>query len=89
MSAVDVLAVMDTVDACLHSLRMDSEVKAQHIARFTEARAAVAELIEVLEMYSLPNWTNEAYARFEFGDEAIDRELRRRAALARCKGEQA
>jgi predicted DNA-binding protein (UPF0278 family) len=43
---VDVLAGMDTVDACLHSLRMDAEVKAMHINRFTEVRTAVAELIQ-------------------------------------------
>lgn len=43
---VNVLAVLETTDACLHNMQADADAKALHIARLSEARAAVAELIE-------------------------------------------
>jgi hypothetical protein len=45
---VDVSAILDTVDACLHSLNMDADVKAMHIRRFTGARSAVADLMKLV-----------------------------------------
>lgn len=49
MSGVDVLsvtAVLETTDALLHQLQMDPEVKAMHIARFAEVRAALLAVVE-------------------------------------------
>ena len=50
--------------------------------------AAVPELLEVLNQYALP-FTDEKEARAEFGDLAVDRELVRRAAIAKATGEAA
>ncbi len=45
MNAGAVLATMETVDACLHSLNMDADTKAMHITRFSEARAFFSEMM--------------------------------------------
>lgn len=60
MSApVDVLAVMDTIDVCLHQLQMDPNTKAMHIARFTAARHAVADLIRAANRASIASYRGD------------------------------
>ena len=47
-----------------------------------------AELLAVLKIYSLPIETNNiALSCIEFGSEAVERELHRRAAIAKAEGE--
>jgi hypothetical protein len=48
------------------------------------------ELLEALKSYSLPiDMNNIALSRHEFGSQDVERELKRRAAIAKAEGEQA
>lgn len=47
--------------------------------------AAAPELLEALQQYGI-DFTNEEAARAEFGDRQVDRELMRRAAIAKATG---
>lgn len=50
-------------------------------------RAAAPDLLEVLKMYSLSIDTNNiALSCIEFGSEAVEKELKRRAAIAKATG---
>ena len=49
--------------------------------------AAAPDLLDALQQYGI-DFTDEAAARAEFGDVQVDRELKRRAAIARATGEQ-
>ena len=49
--------------------------------------AAAPDLLDALQQYSI-GFTDESAARAEFGDYEVDRELKRRAAIARATGEQ-
>lgn len=49
--------------------------------------AAAPDLLEALQQYGI-GFTDESSARAEFGDYAVDRELKRRAAIAKATGEQ-
>ena len=81
---IDALAVLDTVDACLHQLKMDPDVKAMHIARFTEARAAIAELIKAAECAANFDGLHTKNIRaMPFADDAMKA---LRAALANVSG---
>jgi hypothetical protein len=47
------------------------------------------ELLEALKSYSLPiDMNNIALARHEFGSQDVERELKRRAAIAKAEGDQ-
>lgn len=49
--------------------------------------AAAPDLLEVLKLYSLPIDTNNiALSIIEFGTEVVERELKRRAAIAKATG---
>jgi len=48
---------------------------------------AAPDLLEALQQYGI-GFTDESAARAEFGDYEVDRELRRRAAIAKATGEQ-
>ncbi len=48
--------------------------------------AAAPDLLEALQQYGI-GFADEAAARAEFGDYEVDRELRRRAAIAKATGE--
>ena len=59
-------------------------------ATFDQANllAAAPDLLEVLKSYSLPIDTdNIALSCIEFGSEAVERELKRRAAIAKATGQ--
>lgn len=49
--------------------------------------AAAPDLLEALQQYGI-GFTDESAARAEFGDYEVDRELKRRAAIAKATGEQ-
>ena len=50
--------------------------------------AAAPELLEALRKYELPiDINNIALSCVEFGSEAVERELQRRAAIAKATGE--
>lgn len=49
--------------------------------------AGVFDLLEALSLYSLPI-DDEPTARHEFGDEAVNREIKRRAAIVKATGGQ-
>jgi len=52
--------------------------------------SAAPDLLEALQSYSLPiDLENIALSCIEFGSEAVNRELRRRAAIAKATGETA
>ena len=51
------------------------------------AKSAEAELLEALQQYGI-GFSDEATARAEFGDYEVDRELKRRVAIAKATGEQ-
>ena len=95
MSAVDVLAVMDSA-----SLSLANAGDARSAIKANQARAAVAELIEAAGLRVM--WINGSYyvvhadGKTAFSNipqtaEGADAERAEaiRAALARCKGEQA
>ena len=61
-----------------------------HDEEFANARliAAAPELLEALRKYELPiDINNIALSCIEFGSEAVERELQRRAAIAKATGE--
>ena len=61
-----------------------------HDEEFANARliAAAPELLEALRKYELPiDINNIALSCVEFGSEAVERELQRRAAIAKATGE--
>ncbi len=50
--------------------------------------AAAPDLLEMLQSYSLPiDADNIALSCIEFGSEAVERELKRRAAIAKATGQ--
>ena len=61
-----------------------------HDEEFANARliAAAPDLLEALRKYELPiDINNIALSCIEFGSEAVERELQRRAAIAKATGE--
>ena len=52
----------------------------------TALLAAAPEMLLALQQYGI-GFTDEAAARVEFGNYEVDRELKRRAAIARATGE--
>ena len=48
--------------------------------------AAAPDLLDALQQYGI-GFTDEAAARAEFGDYEVDRELKRRAAIAKATGD--
>ena len=61
-----------------------------HDEEFANARliAAAPDLLEALREYELPiDINNIALSCIEFGSEAVERELQRRAAIAKATGE--
>jgi len=60
-----------------------------HDEEFANARliAAAPDLLEALRKYELPiDINNIALSCIEFGSEAVERELQRRAAIAKATG---
>lgn len=52
--------------------------------------SAAPDLLEALQSYSLPiDMNNIAVSCIEFGNEAVEKELKRRAAIAKALGEEA
>jgi hypothetical protein len=84
---VNVSAVMDTVDALLHSLKMYPDTKAMHISRFTQARDAVAEYIAANEEYDAARRANAYTPCVKNNDRVKAAAVRRDAIHARMKGE--
>lgn len=74
--------------ACVHG---ESKRGAKAYAEMFEANArliaAAPDLLEALQQYRI-GFTDEAAARAEFGNYEVDRELKRRAAIAKATGEQ-
>lgn len=60
---------------------------AEQCVAAVRAKSAEADLLEALQQYGI-GFTDESAARAEFGDYEVDRELRRRAAIARATGDQ-
>mgnify|MGYP006372405023 CR=1 FL=1 len=60
---------------------------AEQCVAAVRAKSAEADLLEALQQYGI-GFTDESAARAEFGDYEVDRELRRRAAIAKATGEQ-
>ena len=65
----------------------DSLPKAKRLAANARLITAAPDLLEALQQYGI-GFTDESAARAEFGDYEVDRELKRRAAIARATGEQ-
>mgnify|MGYP006347294667 FL=1 len=59
---------------------------AEQCVAAVRAKSAEADLLEALQQYGI-GFTDESAARAEFGDYEVDRELRRRAAIAKATGE--
>jgi len=65
----------------------DMKLIAAELRRLHEVNG---ELLEALKNYSLPiDMNNIALARHEFGSQDVERELKRRAAIAKAEGETA
>ncbi len=59
----------------------------QHAAELRRLHSVNAQLLEALEEYSLPiDINNITLSCIEFGNDAVERELQRRAAIAAAKG---
>jgi hypothetical protein len=65
-------------------------IDTQAAAELRRLRQVNAELLEALKSYSLPiDMNNIALSRHEFGSQDVERELKRRAAIAKAEGEKA
>ena len=82
--------LLDGIRAQFVILSDDGPVAYVYTENDARLLAAAPELLEALLKYSLPIDTkNIALSRIEFGSEAVERELQRRAAIAKATGEQA
>lgn len=66
-----------------------SEIAETYTIENASLIAAAPDLLEALQAYTLPiDLNNIALSCIEFGGEAVERELKRRAAIAKATGEQ-